>query len=323
MNNNITRRVEIQPRTWLPEAYRFGTILESDDIRYALFGAGALAVHNVMVRPTIDIDIVVDDYKKAVNILKEQPDLKSCNLEKEKDGIQVDDFYFESGVTIQIWDNNLYSLPMTDDSWSSVVLRQVPGYGTIKTICMEDLIISKVGRYTQQKSDSKYEAEKNVGDIIATIQTLSRPDFKYAIKRLKEGARRQTSSNSSKIHRLDWYFVREVPIYQKVAKGFDHDKTRRFISTILAKSKSSQIEYELLHSLRKGSRIDKFQSDFMLDDNSLSTLLDRWKSVIHRNDNKVQVSSKDIQNYIKTLEPGTLSEYAKRIVFSGNRPSNS
>lgn len=313
----MIHRVEIQPRIWLPEAYRFGSLLESNGVKYAIFGAGALAVHNVMVRPTIDIDFVVDDYKKAINILKRQPNLASSNLEKEKDGIQVADFYFSSGVTVQIWDNNLYSLPMTNDSWSRVAVRPVPGYGDIKCICLEDLIISKVGRYTQQKSASNYEAQKNVSDIVATIQILSKPDFKYVIKRLKEGARRQTQSNSSKIHRLDWYFVREVPIYQKVAKSFNRNKTRKFISTVLVKSKSSQIEYWLLHSLRKSGRVDRLQSDFMLDGSSLSALLNRWKSYMHRSDNKAQLSSKDIQNYLKTLEPGVLSEYAKRIVFSG------
>ena len=316
MKEKKISRVEVQPGIWLPEAYRFGNILESNEIRYAMFGAGALAVHNIMVRPTVDIDFVVDEYKKAIGLLKEQPSIASSNLQKEKDGIQVADFYFKSGITVQVWDNNLYSLPMTDDSWSRVTLGPVPGYGSIQSISREDLIVSKVGRYTQQKTGSRYEAEKNVKDIISTIQTLPKPDFKYVIQRLKEGARRETSSGSSKIHRLDWYFVREVEIYQKMAGGFDQDKIGKFISTILANSKSAPIEYELLHSLRKSS-MSKLKSSFMLDGKSLSLLLDRWKSILKINGDKVSLSSKDIQNYVKTLEPETLSEYAKRIVFSG------
>jgi len=317
MKGKKISRVEVQPGIWLPEAYRFGNILESNEIRYAMFGAGALAVHNIMVRPTVDIDFVVDEYKKAINLLKEQPSIASSNLQKEKDGIQVADFYFKSGITVQVWDNNLYSLPMTDDSWSRVTLRPVPGYGSIQSISREDLIVSKVGRYTQQKTGSKYEAEKNAKDIISTIQTLPKPDFKYVIQRLKEGARRETSSGSSKIHRLDWYFVREVEIYQKMAGSFDQDKIGKFISTILANSKSAPIEYELLHSLRKNKSISKFKSSFMLDDASFSLLLKRWKSILKINGDKVSLSSKDIQNYVNTLEPETLSEYAKRIVFSG------
>src|SRR5690242_8376234 len=99
-------KVEIKPQIWLPAAKYFGDLLESNGIHYAIFGAGALAVHRVMVRPTVDIDYVVDDYQKAVDLLKKQPNKKSQNLEKERDGIQVADFYFNSGVTVQIWDNN-------------------------------------------------------------------------------------------------------------------------------------------------------------------------------------------------------------------------
>src|SRR3989442_8211343 len=138
---NITSRVEVQPQIWLPEAYRFGNLLGSRGINYAIFGAGALAVHNVMVRPTVDIDLVVDNYQEAINLVNEQPNITSRNLQKEKDGIQVADFYFKSGVTVQIWDNNLYSLPMTDDSWLRVMLKPIPGYGSIQTISIDDLIV--------------------------------------------------------------------------------------------------------------------------------------------------------------------------------------
>jgi hypothetical protein len=291
-------------------------VFESGNINYAIFGAGALAVHNVMVRPTIDIDFVVNDYEKAINLLKQQPNIDSSNLEKERDGIQVADFYFKSGITVQIWDNNLYSLPMNDDSWSRIVLGQVPGYGTIRSISMEDLIVSKVGRYTQQRKDNKYEADKNVKDIVATMQTLSKPDFKYLIKRLKEGARRESISNSSKIHRLDWYFVREVHAYQGVARLLKYDKIAKFVATVLVNSRSMQIEYELLHSLRKSSSMRKFQSDFMLDDKHLALLLYRWKTMLQIDGDDVKVSSKDIQNYVRN-SPEKLPEYGKNLAYSG------
>lgn len=307
-------RAEVRSGTWLPSAHHFGNLLESNKINYAIFGAGSLAVHNVMVRPTIDIDFVVDDYKKTIGLLKQQPNIASSNLKKERDGIQVADFYFKSGLTVQIWDNNLYSLPMNNDSWSRVVLGQVPGYGTIKSISMEDLIVSKVGRYTQRK-DRKYEADKNVKDIIATIQTLPKPDFKYVIQRLKEGARRESKSNSSKIHSLDWYFVREVPVYRDVARLMKYDKIEKFVANVLINSRSMSIEHELLHSLRKISSIRKFQSGFMLDNKHLALLLERWKTILQINGDNVKVSSKDIQNYVKT-NPETLSEYAKNIAYS-------
>jgi len=315
--NKPPEKVEIKPQIWLPAAQQFGNLLESNNIRYAIFGAGALAVHGVMVRPTVDVDYVVEDYQKAVDLLKKQPGKKSQNLEKERDGIQVADFYFNSGVTIQIWDNNLYSLPMTDESWSRVVLRPVPGYGNIKTITMEDLMTSKVGRYTQQIADNKYESIKNVMDILATMQTIAQPDFKYVIQRLKEGARREHVRHSSKIYPLDWYFVREVEIYRKAAEKMNRDKIGAFIAKILVTSKSVSIEYELLHNLRRSGNLNEFQSNFMLDDKSLSVLLQRWKSILKIEGNKVNISSKDIQEYVKTLGPEEVSEYAKRIIFSG------
>lgn len=311
-------RAEVQPRIWLPSAYYFGNLLESSKIKYAIFGAGALAIHNVMIRPTIDIDFVVDDYNKAVNLLKEQSGISSSNLQKDKDGIQVADFYFKSGITVQIWDNSLYSLPMNDLSWSRVILGQVPGYGTIRCISMEDLIISKVGRHTQQRKDSQYEADKNVKDIVATIQTLSKPDFKYVIERLKEGARRESTSNSSKIHRLDWYFVREVQVYQNSADMMDQFKIGKFIANVLVDLRSAQTEYWLLHALRKMGSKTKFQSSFMLDEKHLAVLLKRWESILQVKGDKVKLSSRGIQNYVKT-KPETLPEYGKKLVYSGKK----
>lgn len=311
-------RTEVQPRIWLPSAYYFGNLFESNKIRYAIFGAGALAVHNVMIRPTIDIDFVVDDYDKAVNLLKEQPDIISSNLQKDKDGIQVADFYFKSGIIVQVWDNSLYSLPMNDFSWSHIILGQVPGYGTIRCVSMEDLIVSKVGRYTQQRKESQYEADKNVKDIVATIQTLVKPDFKYIIERLKEGARRESTSNSSKIHRLDWYFVREVQVYLNSAQMMDQSRVGKFIANVLVDSRSMQIEYWLLHSLRKIGSKAKFQSSFMLDEKHLAVLLKRWESILQVSGDHVRLSSKDIQNYVKT-RPEALPEYGKRIAYSAKK----
>ena len=110
-----SERIEVQSSVWLPEASRFGSLLQANGTRYAIFGAGALAANDIMVRPTIDVDFVVDDYAKAVALLNTQKGINRKNLKEDKDGIQVADFHFTSGVTIQIWKNNLYSLPMTDE----------------------------------------------------------------------------------------------------------------------------------------------------------------------------------------------------------------
>ena len=311
-------RTEIDTKIWMPEASYFGNLLESNGIKYAIFGAGALAVQNVMIRPTIDIDFVVDDYDKAISLLKEQPELSSKNLENERDGITVADFNFKSGITVQIWDNNMYSLPMTDDSWARIMSKPVGGYGSIWSISMEDLIVSKVGRHTQQIKD-EYEANKNARDIVATIQALTKPDFKYVIHRLSEGARRETLGKFSNIHDLNWYFVKEIEIYQKIAESLDSEKIGKFIASILVQSKSASIEYGMLHNIRKGKSLKQFKSDFMLDEKNYSILLSRWKSILTINDDNVTVSSKQIQEYVKSLKPETRSEYAKNLIFSGKQ----
>lgn len=314
-------RVEINTEIWMPKASHFGNLLESNGIKYAIFGAGALAVQNVMIRPTIDIDFVVDDYKKAVLLLGKQPELDSNNLQKERDGIQVADFYFKSGVTVQIWDDNMYSLPMTEESWTRIESKPVGGYNSIWSISMEDLIVSKVGRYTQQIMGNEYEANKNARDIVATIQALAKPDFKYVIQRLGEGARRETLGKFSKIHNLNWYFVREVEIYRKIAESLNGKKVGQFVVPILVKSKIPSLEYWMLHSLRKEQSMDKFKSDFMLDKKNCSVLLQRWKSLLEINGDKVVVSAGKIQEYVKSLKPETLSEYAKKLTFSAKQKS--
>ncbi len=312
-------RVEINTEIWLPEASRFGNLLGSNNIKYAIFGAGTLAVHNVMIRPTIDIDFVVNDYEKAVTLLKEQSELASTDLQKERDGIQVADFYFKSGITVQIWDDNMYSLPMTEESWSRIVFKPVAGYSSIWSISMEDLIVSKIGRYTQQKSESEYEANKNARDIVATIQTLDKPNFNYVLKRLGEGARRESLSKFSAVHNLNWYFVKEVETYREMSETMDAEKIGKFIASVLVKSKSPSTEYWLLHNLRKGQSIKKFKLDFMLDEKSCSVLLQRWKSILSIDGDKVSIPARKIQEYIKSLKPEELSEYAKRLVFSGKQ----
>lgn len=316
----MPERNEIPPTVWLQTAFDFGNLFESNGVRYAIFGAGALAAHNVMIRPTVDVDYVVNDYQRAISLLQARPDVESKNLQKERDGIQVADFYFKSGVTVQIWDNNLYSLPMTDDSWSHVVLLPIPGYGAIKSISMEDLIVSKVGQYTQRLGDDKHEANKNLNDICAAIHVLSNPDLQYVIKRLSEGARRENVLHSSMTHLLNWYFVREVEAYKKSSDVLDSNRIRKFVSKVLVTSRSQAIEYYLLHNLRKNGILSKFQTDFMLDDKSLLTLLKRWKSILKVDGDRVHISAKAIQHYVETLPAETMSDYAKQIIFSGKNP---
>ena len=319
MKEKITR-TEIDTSVWLPEASRFGNILESNEIKYAIFGAGALAVQGVMIRPTIDIDFVVDDYDKAVSIMLEQPELDSKNLEKERDGIQVADFYFKSGITIQIWDNNMYSLPMTEDSWAQIRLKAVVGFDSIWSISMEDLIVSKVGRYTQQIKET-HEANKNAKDIVATMHTLIKPDFKYVIKRLSEGARRETLGKFSPIHNLNEYFVKEVEIYRKIAESYEGKMIGEFIGSVLVQSKSASIEYGILHNIRKRKSLKQFKLDFMLDEKNYLILLSRWKSILIINGDNATVTSKQIQEYCKSLKPETRSEYAINLIFSGKQKS--
>jgi len=314
------RKNENPPSTWIPEAYRFGRILESNQIKYALFGAGALAAHKIITRPTIDIDFVVEDFLNAVNLIGKQPDLDSKNEEQDKDGISVADFHFKSGVSVQVWDRNLYSLPMNPFSWSKTSIKNIPGYGNLRSISVEDLIVSKIGRFSQQKDENEEEADKNIRDILSTITYLQRPDYKYIIQRLKDGARRESSAASSQLRSLDWFFVREVEIYQEKIGVFDFEKISRFVSNIVSLIKSQYVEYHLLNSLRKVGSLREFQEKFMLNDSSLSRLLERWKFIGVTGD-KVTLTAKNIQIYIAGLTPKVHSEYYKRLLYSGKKAS--
>ena len=305
---------EIEPNIWLQRAIQAGKIIESSQIKYAIFGAGALAAHSIILRPTIDIDFVVDSYQTTVEIMNRQNDLDHSNLQKEKDKIQVADFYFNDGTSVQIWDNNLYSLEMNTESWSRVFSKNITGYGIIRSISIEDLIVSKIGRYIQQKDENEHQALKNVKDIISAIKSLKDPDYQYIVKRLREGARRETSSANSKIHSLDWYFIREFPIYINELDYFERDRNiSRFLSNIILKSKSPAIEYYLLNELRKLKSISKFQTKFILDGKSFQILQKRWKNFLEVEDDKPILDSKKITTYIKSLGSNDLSDYAKKL----------
>lgn len=73
-----------------------------------------------------------------------------------------------------------------------------------------------------------------------------------------------------------------------------------------------------MHALRKIGSKAKFQSSFMLDERHLAALLKRWESILQVNGDQIRLSSKDIQNYVKT-RPEALSEYDKRIAHSGKK----
>ena len=180
---------------------------------------------------------------------------------------------------------------------------------------MEDLIVSKIGRHTQQMRD-EHEANKNANDIVTTMQAIAKPDFKYIIQRLGEGARSERIDESSEIHDLKWYFVKEIEIYRKTAEFLDSKKIGQFIASVLVQSKSATIEHSMLQSIRKGKSMKQFKLDFMLDEKNYSILLDRWKSVLEINDDKVIVSDEKIQEYVKSLKPEIVSEYAKKLISS-------
>lgn len=309
------RKKENLPKTWLPEACRFGDILGSNKIKYAIFGAGSLAAYQIITRPTIDIDFVVEDFQRAITLIGDQPYLTSKNLQEDKDGIPVADFHFNSGVSIQIWDRNLYSLPMNTLSWSRTSLRSILGYGNLWSISPEDIIVSKTGRFIQQKNQDEKEANNNILDILSTITILKRPDYRYIVQRLKEGARRE-SSTSSNLHSLDWFFAREIEVYQDKIRGFDVERVSRFVSNLVTIIKSREFEYYLLNYLRKVKSIRKFQLKFMINDDSLSSILQRWKFIRINND-KVTITSMDINGYLKILPTNMVSEYYKRLLYSG------
>ena len=70
MMNKKRQHIEINEEVWMPEASRFGNILGDNGIKYAIFGAGALAVQDVMIRPTIDmlrVLVIPAKYRSSVS----------------------------------------------------------------------------------------------------------------------------------------------------------------------------------------------------------------------------------------------------------------
>lgn len=309
------KKQENKPSVWIPTAIKITNMLEENKIQYAIFGAAALAAHDIIIRPTIDIDIVVDenDYENSCQIMKEKPGLIKSNTEKDKDRIQVADFYYNDGTCVQIWKNNLYSLNMDNDSWSRILSRYISGYDDpIKTICIEDLIVSKIGRYYQQQKSNGYEANKNINDILFSIKSLKSPDYPYIIKRLKEGARRETTRGNSRVHSLDWYFIREMEIYKKRSPR-SRKEIENFVSKVIVDADSDLIEYYLLKEFKRIHSWKDFQEFFMLNIKAIERLKTRWKTILS-DKNGDEINPTQFSYYIKKLRSGPKSAYAKKLI---------
>jgi hypothetical protein len=79
------------------------------------------------------------------------------------------------------------------------------------------------------------------------------------------------------------------------------------------------MEYFLLHYLRRHNSIETFKSKFVLTDESLSQIFDRWRSLPKFDGDKVATNSNLIRHYIETLVPDKASGYAKTLGYSINK----
>lgn len=249
--------------------------------------------------------------------------MSEFDITEDNDGIPVADFHFKDGIDVQIWKDNLYSLPMNKDSWARVVSKNIDN-NYLRVISIEDLIISKVGRYIQYKNaNNTREAEKNIIDIIAAISYNKKYrvlDYGYMAKRLKEGARREKPTQNSKIHCLDWFFIRESISYLEFAKRkkFDINYISSIISSIILYLNTQEVNKYLLQKLYEIKDINKFKDYFMFNDTVINKFLEIWKEIVKIDDGISLVG--DVNEFIKKL-PKCDERYKRKLVYSGKKVS--
>ncbi|ABK77513.1 hypothetical protein CENSYa_0881 [Cenarchaeum symbiosum A] len=299
----------LPPDVWIPAALHYGRLMESGGLRYAVFGSAAMAAHGALVRPTIDIDFVAEDYGGSVGLMKEQPGLCSSNLERDADNIQVADFHFTGGINVQIWDNNLYSLYMTDESWGRTVAGMLSDGEAISSVSIEDLIVSKAGRYVPYRFYDPKEVQKSVADVVAAMETAENPDLEYVVRRMMEGARRALPQG--KIYPIDWFFVREAESCIQLARAQGYTRAKKFVFDVLSGLCTASSEYFLLYSLREEGSVSRFQKKFDMDDGFLQNVLGRWKDVVAIDGDVASASHASIRRYTQGLPGSKSSEYAR------------
>ncbi|MBI5225271.1 hypothetical protein HY989_05365 [Candidatus Micrarchaeota archaeon] len=288
---------KIDPATWIPKLNEAKSVLEKHNVGYALFGAPAVAAHNVQIRPTKDVDIVVKDNKIEVAELLagELKMLYAHKIKPDEDAELVIDL--PSKIFFEIWENKLYTVPMTEESWKSVRPTAM-GYA----ISREDLIASKVGRYLQ----SNLQKDTDLNDIVATLLSSKDLDYSYLTRRLIGGERRE-KVGSGTAWNLSWFFIRELPEYYRALLNLSNEQKARetltdFTSNVISRLTTKEVEHQILAYCKKNSTtMNELQKMYFLNASVSKLLLKKWAEakVIELKDEKILVSKEKMHEYFK------------------------
>jgi len=290
---------------WRKSALDILSLLESNSIKCALFGAAGLGVHNIHWRSTYDIDIVVDDFDKASELLQKHKDRYEliAQHDLEHPSLNYND-KLAVGAQLQIWNNELYAIKMVNESWQRVERKYLDD-GVYPVISLEDLLASKVGRFQTMQHSMNYIANQQAEDIAGIIYAIhNKADYNYLAKRIKSGSRRQ--GGVGKQINLSWYLIQEIPEYRKKltqkialpeveADQIMHD----FSSKLLIRVLTTEIDEFLLNSIPSLGRMSILKRQYMLSDDVMNFYLGVWKE-----NDLVKVS-----NDIVTLDEEKLDKY--------------
>lgn len=290
---------------WRKSALDILSLLESNSIKCALFGAAGLGVQNIHWRSTYDIDIVVDDFDKASELLQKHADRYEliAQHDLEHPSLNCND-KLAVGVQLQIWNNELYAIKMTNESWKLVEQKYLDD-GVYPVISLEDLLASKVGRFQTMQHSMSYIANQQAEDIARIIYVMyHKADYSYLAKRIKSGSRRQ--SGVGKQINLSWYLIQEIPEYrekliQKIAlPEVEADQiVNDFSSKLLIRVLTTEIDEFLLNSIPSLGKLSVLKRQYMLSDNVMNFYLGVWKE-----NNLVKMN-----NDIPTLDKEKVNEY--------------
>jgi hypothetical protein len=299
---------KIDPATWIPKLNEARSVLERHNVSYALFGAPAVAAQNVQIRPTKDVDIVVKDNKTEVAQLLsgELKMLYAHKIKPDEDAELVIDL--PSKIFFEIWENKLYTVPMTQKAWKRVQPTTM-GYA----ISREDLIASKVGRYLQ----SNLRKDTDLNDIVATLLSSKDLDYSYLTKRLIEGERREQIGTGTTWN-LSWFFIRELPEYYRALLNLSSEQKARetltdFASNIISRLTTIEAEHQILKYCEKNSpTVSDLQKEFFLNSSTSKLLIKKWveAKVIELKGEKIEVNKEKMRKYFKD-DKGEPTGFAK------------
>ncbi len=304
---------KIDSTVWIPKLNQGLAVLNENKIRYALFGAPAMAAHDILVRPTKDVDVVVEtDKNQASELLAKKTGwMHAHKIKPDEDAELVIDF--STQIFFEVWENKLYTVPMTEEAWKRVQPTAM-GYA----ICKEDIVASKVGRFLQ----SGKRKDTDLNDIAATLLASKDLDYGYLANRLVEGERREKLETGT-VWNLTWYFIRELPNYfeelKKLAKGEQKARSTLtdFVSNILSRLTAKEAEHRILDYCRKKTSTQpELQHEFFINDATAKLLLRKWEDAgaVQLKEGKIHFNSKKAKEYESKM-PGEPTRFAKERVL--------